>query len=346
MKEVQRMTSKTSRAATDVAASLTLAVITTSPFPLVMLDGDLRVVAASASFCAAFAIDCGEIAGRSFLELGQGEWDIPEFRALLTDTASGGSQIKAYAIDLKALGGPARRVLLNAHKLDYADADQVRLLLGAMEATDPRAAELLTDKLHREAVILLQEVRHRAANSLQIIGSVLQLTANRSKSEEVRAQLNDAYLRVMSVAALERQLAPSETGDVAMGAYLKVLCERIGSSLIVDRTTVTLELQVVERWVPADVSMSVGLIVTELVINAVKHAFPDGRRGQVIVGYQPCGAGWALTVRDDGAGRRVGATAAEGGLGATIVEALAKQHRAKVETVDARPGTLVTVSFD
>ena len=339
------MPSKTPALATDVASSLAWAVITTSPFPLLLLDGDLQVVVASASFCETFGIECSEVAGRSFLKLGRGEWEIPELGALLTDTAAGGSQIKAYAIDLQAAGEPARRVILNAHKLDYADIEQVRLLLGVMEATDPRAPALLTDKLHREAVILLQEVRHRAANSLQIVGSVLLLTANRSKSEEVRVQLNDAYLRVMSVAALERQPAPSDTGNVALRPYLETLCDRIGASMIVDATQVTLELEAEERTVPADVSMSIGLIVTELVINALKHAFPEGRRGRVTVGYRACNEGWTLTVRDDGVGRRSGATDSSGGLGTTIIGALAKQHRARVETVDATPGTMVSVVF-
>lgn len=329
----------------DLDFSLASAVITTSPFPLVLLDGDLNVVIASASFCADFDIDCGEVTGRSFLQLGRGEWQAPELRALLMNAAAGGSQIKAYAIDLIAPGGPARRAILNAHKLDYAETDQVRLLLGVMEAVDARAQELLTDKLHREALILLQEVRHRAANSLQIIGSVLLLTANRSESEEVRVQLNDAYLRVMSVASLERQLAPSEAGDVALRPYLETLCERIGASLIVDRTKITLVLEMDERTVPADLSISIGLITTELVINALKHAFPDSRKGKVTIGCRPCGAGWTLTVCDDGAGRRINSTPSKGGLGATIIAALAKQHGAKVETTDAEPGTMVSIMF-
>jgi len=209
-----------------------------------------------------------------------------------------------------------------------------------VEATDTRAPDLLTDKLHREAITLLQEVRHRAANSLQIIGSVLLLTANRSTSEEVRSQLNDTYLRVMSVAALERQLAPSDTRDVALRPYLGALCDRISESMIADRTQVTLVVEVDERTVAADVSISLGLIVTELVINALKHAFPDGRKGQVTIGYRVSDAGSTLTGRDNGVGRRAGSSAAEGGLGKTIVAALARQHGASIETVDAQPGTL------
>lgn len=332
--------------ASDPAHSLALAVITTSPFPLLMLDRDLRVVVASASFCDAFGVEIGAAPGRSFFDLGAGEWRIPELRTLLLDAAAGGSQIKAYALDFKAPRLPVRRVVLHAHKLDYADVQQVRLLVSVVEATDPLAPELLTDKLYREAVLLLREVRHRSANSLQIIGSVLLLTANRSKSEEVRAQLKDAYLRVMSVAALERQLAPSDAGDVALRPYLETLCERIGESMIADRALVTFKVEADDRIVPADVSIGIGLIVTELVINALKHAFPDGRNGQVTIGYRLAGTGWVLTVRDDGVGRRSGSVAEKGGgLGATIVEALVNQHGASLEIADTQPGTQVSVTF-
>jgi len=98
---------KTSPAETDIALSLASAVITTSPFPPLLLDRDLHVVACSASFCDAFGLDVGTLAACSFLELGAGEWGIPALRTLLMETAAGGSQIKAYAIDHQAPEGPS-----------------------------------------------------------------------------------------------------------------------------------------------------------------------------------------------------------------------------------------------
>jgi two-component sensor histidine kinase len=95
--------------------------------------------------------------------------------------------------------------------------------------------------------------------------------------------------------------------------------------------------------VTADVSVSLGLIVTELVINALKHAFPDGRAGQIMVGYQSRGPNWTLSVADNGVGMPDAFFPAKAGLGTSIVEALARQLEARVELTNAKPGVTVSI---
>src|SRR3546814_2575945 len=92
--------------------------------------------------------------------------------------------------------------------------EQIRLLLSISDVTDARSSEKLKDDLLREKAILLQELQHRVANSLQIIASVLMQSARRVQSEEVRGHLHDAHSRVMSIASLQQQLAASSLGDV------------------------------------------------------------------------------------------------------------------------------------
>ncbi|MDP1777176.1 MAG: histidine kinase, partial [Brevundimonas sp.] len=152
----------------DGSIALALAVVGSSTAPLVLLDGDLNVIAASASFFTAFQIDPAGAVGESFLGLGDGEWNLPRLRSLLTATLSGAADVDAYEMDLKSkrLGG-ARCLLLNAHLLAYGDGSEVRMLLGMSDVTDAKASEKLKDDLLREKAILLQEVQHRVANSLQ-----------------------------------------------------------------------------------------------------------------------------------------------------------------------------------
>ncbi|TPG16431.1 sensor histidine kinase [Sphingomonas koreensis] len=90
-------------------------------------------------------------------------------------------------------------------------------------------------------------------------------------------------------------------------------------------------------------SVSLGLIVTELVINALKHAFPDGRPGQITIDYNFHGPNWILCVRDDGVGMPL-TTPARTGLGRSIVAALAGQLQASVETSPQHPGTQVSIT--
>jgi two-component sensor histidine kinase len=320
-----------------------MAVVGSSTAPLVLLDGDLNVIAASASFFTAFGIDPKGAAGEPFLALGDGEWNLPRLRSLLTATLSGGAAVDAYELELKSRRLGARSLLLNAHLLAYGDGADVRLLLGLSDVTEIRANEKLKDDLLREKAILLEEVQHRVANSLQIIASVILQSARKSQSEETRTHLTDAHSRVMSVAALQQQLAVSRLGEVALRPYFDQLCVSVGASMIRDHDQLSLHVDCDDSAVNADISVSLGLIVTELVINSLKHAFPGGRRGRITVSYQAHGPNWTLAVADDGVGMPRDADRATPGLGTSIVEALANQLNARVQVVASHPGTTVSV---
>jgi two-component sensor histidine kinase len=91
------------------------------------------------------------------------------------------------------------------------------------------------------------------------------------------------------------------------------------------------------------VSISLGLIVTELVINALKHAFPNAQAGKIILSYTSKGPNWTLSISDDGVGMPRGPGGVAPGLGTSIVEALAKQLQARVSIANGRPGTAVSI---
>ena len=320
-----------------------MAVVASSTAPIVLLDGELTVIGASASFFRAFHIDPSTATGLKLFALGSGEWDVRQLRSLLKATASGDAEIEAYEMDLKSAQGAPRRLVLNAQKLDYGDAAHSWILLSVADVTDARLAEKLKDDLLREKAILLQEVQHRVANSLQIIASVILQSARKVSSDETRLHLTDAHNRVMSVAALQQQLAASRLGEVELKSYFTKLCESIGSSMIRDHDQLVLEVKADDSTCEADVSVSLGLIVTELVINCLKHAFPGGRLGKIEVGYHSRGPNWTLSVEDDGVGIPKDRASSTPGLGTSIVEALARQLSARVQVSDAHPGTLVSV---
>jgi two-component sensor histidine kinase len=321
--------------------SLALAVIAASSAPVLLVDGALNIVAASHSFCEAFALDPDAIEDAPLSTLGQGEWDVPQLSSLLKATAAGFAEIEAYEMDLKRKGQVSRRLVINACKLAHDDAD-VRLIVSVSDVTDARIGEKLKDDLLREKAILLQELQHRVANSLQIIASVLMQSARKVRSQQARGHLRDARNRVMSIATMQRQLAASRLGDVALRAYFTDLCDSIGASMIRDHDQLSLEVSVDDSMAPAEVSTSLGLIVTELVINALKHAFPRHRKGRICVDYCSDGQAWTLSVRDTGIGMPKDA-AAKPGLGTGIVEALAKQLDATVRVAPAKPGTVVAI---
>ena len=148
----------------------------------------------------------------------------------------------------------------------------------------------------------------------------------------------------MSIASVQRQLATSRPGDVQLRPYFEQLCESLGASMIRDHRLQSLAVRADDSRVSADVSVSLGLIVTELVINALKHAFPAGRAGRVTVSYDTSGDDWKLVVADDGVGMPVDGQPPKPGLGTNIVEALARQLKGSVNVADAHPGTRVSIS--
>jgi two-component system, sensor histidine kinase PdtaS len=278
--------------------------------------------------------------------MGEGEWNVPQLMLLLRATAAGRPEIEAYEMDLIRPDHPVCRLEVHAHKVDYdGEADAIRIVLAVTDVTAIRLADKQKDDLIHEKHVLMQELQHRVANSLQIIASVLMQSARKVNSEETRNYLSDAHHRVMSVATLQKQLATTQEDEVALREYFTELCESIAASMIAGSSNLTLVTQVDESKVDARVSVSLGLIVTELVINALKHAFPASRyAGKIIVSYRSDGANWTLRVEDDGIGFPSDVEAAKPGLGTGIVEALASQLNAKVITADAHPGTRVTVS--
>lgn len=323
--------------------SLMLAVIHNSNAPLILLDETLTVVVASHSFSRIFGIDPESVEGSRLMALGAGEWNVPQLESLLSATARNHAAIDAYEMDLKRTGFENRRLVVNARNLDYGDGAAIRLLVTVMDVTDARVAAKLKDDLLREKGILLQELQHRVANSLQIVASVLMQSARRTQSEETRANLHDAHQRIMSVATLQQQLAASRLGNVELRSYFTDLCRSIGASMIRDHDQIALDVSADDSVSTADISISLGLIVTELVINSLKHAFPGGRIGKIEVGYSSEGTEWQLSVTDDGVGMQTGDQAPKSGLGTNIVTALASSLSAEVETSDAKPGVRVSV---
>ena len=324
----------------DPALNLALAVIASSSTPLLILDGDLTVIAASTSFCRAFDIDPATVAGSPIHALGGGEWEEPRLRSLLTATASANVAVSAYEMDLEIERLGTRRIVLNAHKLDYADKDNVRLLLSVSDVTELRIAEKFKDDLVRDKAILVREMQHRIANSLQIIASLIMQSARNVQSDDSRLYLHAAHDRVISIAAVQRHLAGSGGQTVKLRSYFTQLCQSLSASMIGDHSQLTIEVRADETSVDGDTSVSLGLIVTELVINTLKHAFPQGRSGKIVIDYASRGPDWTLSVSDDGIGMP---DKSDPGLGTSIIDALARQLRARIIVAPAFPGTIVSL---
>ena len=210
-------------------------------------------------------------------------------------------------------------------------------------------AQLLehTERLVEQQKTLLREMRHRIANSLQIIASILLLKAGSVSSEETKNELRAAHQRVMSVAAVQSHLHEVEGIEhIDVGAYLTKLAAGLASSMISPKQNIRIVVAADEGTLPTSHAVSLGLIATELVINAIKYAFSTKQKSpRIRVTFEKSASDWKLTVSDNGRGKRqVESEKTSSGLGTALISALAKQLDAQVSEVSTAKGLTVEIT--
>ena len=318
--------------AVDQRQSLAAALVATVHEPFAILSRDLHIVAANHPFRAIFQAGFTNEADFAFGDSHIAQWDLATL-AILRDVLAQDSAIEGKQIDLDVPEVGRRRMRLNARLARGEAGGETLLLVGLEDMTAAREFEELQAARQEEQEMLLKEVHHRVANSLQIIASLLLLKARAVQSTETRQHLHDIHHRLISLATVQRQLSVSRPGsEVELGPYLKALCEGLADSMVADRQTVTITTSSAGGTIKSEDAVSFGLIVTELVINSLKHGFPNERNGHIEVDFVRDGADWLLSVSDDGVGRpSIPAIPIRPGLGTSIVEALARNLGARVE---------------
>jgi len=198
--------------------------------------------------------------------------------------------------------------------------------------------------LAAEREVLLREVNHRVGNSLQIIASLLHLQANSSTEDDVKAALTNAMGRVAAVAQVHRRLYTShDLKNVLLNQYLDALLEDLRRSAEGNRMSrLTLKAAPVE--IDPDRAVAIGIIVNELVMNAVKYAYPDGA-GPIHVDLSAQGDDVVLSIADDGVGLNVKSDPRSTGMGQRIVTAMASKLEASVERDPDHAGTRIVLRF-
>lgn len=322
------------------------AIVDTVREPFLVLDHDLRVVEASRSFYSTFKVKPEDTKDRLLYALGDGQWDIPKLHLLLENIVPEHGVMEDYEVEHEFPGLGQRTMLLNARQVFYEGGTHTTILLGIEDVTAERILEREKDELLREKDVLLEELQHRTANSLQIIASIILMKARAVNSEETRFHLEDAHKRVLAIAAVQKQLHSSAAaGSVEVAPYLTNLCDTLATSMIGDSRPILLKVIAGAGSVSSRQAESLGLVVTELVMNALKHAFPDEKvAGQINVAYDMAEADWKLSVSDNGVGKPAIATVkVTSGLGTGIIKALSHQLDAKVKTEFELHGTTVSI---
>jgi two-component sensor histidine kinase len=203
----------------------------------------------------------------------------------------------------------------------------------------------ITERKRAEArqASLFDELNHRVSNNLMLVTGILQMKASETNSDDVRDQLLRAIARVESIAQVHRALYRGPgTDTVDFGIYLEDLCAGVRASFVRD-DHIELKVESEALSLPVDTAIPLGMVVNELVTNAVKYAYPDGDGGQVFVRSARDGDRLLLSVRDFGRGLPRGAGQRPGsGLGMKLVKSLVAQVGGQLVTAGP-PGALFEV---
>ncbi|MCB1910086.1 MAG: PAS domain S-box protein [Rhodocyclaceae bacterium] len=188
--------------------------------------------------------------------------------------------------------------------LNPIPSEQGTMVLATIQDVTARyAARRSTERALEEKTVLLHEIHHRVKNNLQVISSLLNLQS-RGASGDVAAALAESQGRIKAMALIHQLLYErKDFSSVDIAEYLRRLCGLLSESYRSVRPRFRFVLEA-EEGVCVSLKRAVpcGLLVNELVTNALKHAFPEPRTGQVLVSLQRDDDGFTITVADDGIG--------------------------------------------
>jgi PAS domain S-box-containing protein len=308
---------------------------------ILVLDPDLTIRFANRSFCQTFAVAPEHTVGRKLYEIGNGQWDIPKLRTALETIISGRNSIEAFEVEyfFPSLG---RRILVLDPRKVYRPGNKLRQILLAIEDVTERARlEREHAAAHERIGMLLQELTHRVKNSLQFIAAMVMIEARSHRSGEGRAALERVSHRITALGQLYSQLSKANTvEDVDAATYLDELCRDLIESVHKEGdTSIVLKTDIESELLPTDRAIPIGLIVNELVTNAVKYAFPGEAKGTVMVTLKRVPGELRLTVADDGRG--LDPRRADSGLGGRLVDGFAQQLGGQIERQSDSQGTTV-----
>lgn len=275
-----------------------------------------------------------------------------------------------YGVSTRTALAPWRRRLAGYATVGAAIVPVLLLLVGLLDrrtrtlaatADELAKSEAMLERLNRELEervasrtlaleralsakdLLLKEVNHRVMNSLSLAGSLVRLQRRQlGETHEAAVALRETEHRLLALGKVHARLyRGGDVQSVDLAGYLEDLVAEMAD--IAGRVRIAGNFEGIR--VPTDVAVKLGIIVTELLLNALKHAFSPGEDGKVTASFTRAGSGWRLTVEDDGRGLPEAAPR-PASLGMVVVESLAKDLGAEVSVERLPRGTRVAVTAE
>jgi two-component sensor histidine kinase len=293
--------------------------------PLLVLDGDLKIMAASRAFYLKFRVDAAQAIGRNLVDLGNGQWANVELIQLLKEVVPDHSTIEDYEIthDFPQIG--VRTVLLNARKIFSEGHSTKTLLLAIEDVTERRFLEAERDRALDQSNRLLEELNHRVMNSMSMIGSVISMEGRALSDVDCKAAFTRMRNRIEAIGTLYRALSRTGAVDhVLADDYLNAIMRDAVAAMEISPGTIQISLADSAIELSTRLAVPLGLITNELVTNSLKYAYLERDTGKLGLGIVATDDGVTFTFWDDGPGINVNARV-DSGLGQKLIEAFVEQ---------------------
>lgn len=223
-----------------------------------------------------------------------------------------------------------------------------RFVLVFRDVTARLRVEREREEARRQAESLVAEVNHRVMNTLAMITAIVRLETQQVAGDDGPGARALARLqnRLAAVASLYRALNSAATAtEVRAAGYLGEIARSVAGA-VADGSRLHLDCDIADLVMPVEQAVPLALLVNELMTNALKYAFPDGRSGRITVSLTAEGEDWLrLTVSDDGIGLGTAAPSGDGGIGSLLLDAFAEQIGGRVARSGSPAGTRVAVTF-
>lgn len=317
--------------------------------PFTLMDRDARFIRVNEAFAKYYGKSVDEFAGRVY-------WEVlpfdrtPENKAILSRVIQSREPFRVtsapYVFADRTPPEIAYFDIILQPILDEHGEVEV-LFFSSIDVTERTRAEARLRTSLAEKEVLLKEVHHRVKNNLQFVSSLLALQATKIEDRQLASAIKESQQRIRAMALMHEQLYRGPNlASIPMARHITAVCTDLYRSYSVDPDRLALDLRVADVSFDLDRSIRCGLIVHELVSNAIQHAFPNSRRGRITVRLAIAGDHYELTVSDDGVGLPAGLDPLRtSSLGLQLVADLADQLGAGVPSVIRDGQTLFVVRF-
>jgi PAS domain S-box-containing protein len=272
--------------------------------PLLVLDEQLRVKTANRSFYNTFRVSPDETKGSSIFDLGNGQWQIPGLRTMLESLIPQNGRFQDFEVEHEFPRIGQRTMLLNGRVIYWEKNRTQMVLLAIQDITQRKQVEVDRIKASlREKEVLLKEVHHRVKNNLQIISSLLRLQSETQHHKPPLEVFRESQDRIRSMALIHEKLYHSQDlSKIDFSEYVRNLASNLFLSYDVDPTRIELDVNMDDVSWDVGTAIPCGLIINELISNALKYAFPGARQGKIRIELRKEGEKFVLIVADDGVG--------------------------------------------